>query len=163
MLAVLPRELPTQVIFVNTPQELLGLYSRAMLWNADPARRTPASLHQLYSGASDLAVKRIDAHTLELRASSGWGRIPIERVFGALYDLPRAGSELDFESMHVSVRESNPEGRPTRVQFRFPTPLESAERLWFRWQGRAPIPWRPPAIGQEVSFPGQSLLRSLQP
>jgi hypothetical protein len=162
MLAVLPEELPSQVIFLNTPIELLGLYTWNHLQLRDAQLPRAHSLHQLYTGSSDLTVKRIDANTLELRPGDGWGRIPLERIFGAKYDLPQAGTQVDVQAMQVSVAESNAEGRPSRVQFHFPSALESTERLWFAWQGKAPKPWRPPAIGEEVTFPGRLLFQSLE-
>jgi hypothetical protein len=64
--------------------------------------------------------------------------------------------------MHVSVKESDPQGLPTRVQFRFPTPLESPERLWLVWRGQRPEPWKPPVIGEGVTFEPLSVLRSLE-
>jgi hypothetical protein len=77
--------------------------------------------------------------------------------------MPRAGSELALESMQVLVRDSTPDGRPKRVQFRFPTPLEAPDRLWLAWQGRRPMPWQPPALGESITFPGRFLLSSLEP
>jgi len=162
ILSALPSQLPSQVVFINTPIELLGLYARSQLELRDPELMRAKSLHQLYTGTSELTVRRIDANTLELRPNRGWGRIPLERIFGAAYDLPPAGTELNVRGMRILVAESNAEGRPSRVQFRFPSPLESSDRLWFAWQGKAPKPWHPPAIGQEVTLPGRLLFQSLQ-
>ena len=163
ILAALPATLPTQVILVNTPVELLSMYTWAMLHYAHPNGIPLQSVHQLYSGNSDLLVKRIDPNTLEVRPRNGWGALPVERIFGALYDLPRAGSELDCESIHVSVQENDAEGHPTRVQFRFPTPLESTDRLWLSWRGKKPVPWHPPPLGRELVIPGLNLLSALEP
>jgi hypothetical protein len=135
----------------------------AALMDEEPARSRPESLHQLYTGASRLAARRIDARTLELVADDGWGNIALERTFSSVATMPRAGSELARESMRVLVRGSTPDGRPKRVQFRFTTPLEAPDRLWLTWQGRKPVKWNPPSIGETITFPPLYLFTSLQP
>jgi hypothetical protein len=66
-----------------------------------------------------------------------------------------------FSALTVSVLETDQDGLPTWVRFRFPSALESPERVWLVWRGTRPIPWQPPALGERVTLPGQSLLDSL--
>jgi hypothetical protein len=97
-----------------------------------------------------------------LRASRGWGDRPVERVFCAASDLPRAGTKLKFDPMKISVMDSDVAGHPVRVQFRFPDALEAPGRLWLTWQGTKPVPWQPPAIGQTVALKPLSMFTSLE-
>jgi len=158
---VIPRPLPHQVVLVNSPIELISLYASAKLHR--PGDAELRSLHQLYAGNSVLQLSRPDAYTLELYAPRGYGRDTFERVFCKVTDLPRLGEERALVDMHVSVRESDAAGRPTRVQFRFPTPLEAPERAWFAWQGTRPQRWVPPAIDEAVELGPLSILSSLEP
>ena len=151
---------PEQVVLVNAPIELLSLYATTILGDSfAPPRHT---LHTLYAGHSVVHIERLDPNTLELQTPRGYGRAPIERVFCRLEDLPRVGEERALVGMHVSVKESNPEGLPTRVQFRFPSPLESPDRLWLVWQHQKPVPWKPPAVGERVTLEPLAVMRSLK-
>jgi hypothetical protein len=150
------------VVLVNEPVELLPMYTLDMMSDAQGTPRMK-SLHALYSGASPLSVERSAPDALEIRSERGWGRLPIERIFCAKRELPKAGSERAFSGLRVSVLETDPDGLPTRVRFRFPTVLESPERVWLVWRGTHPTPWQPPALGERVTLPGQSLFESLAP
>jgi hypothetical protein len=156
----LPKAPQRHVIIVNTPVELLTMYSMIIL-RSPPAAHLPESLHQLYSGASGLVAERIDANTLQLTAARGWGRIPFERIFCAAHYMPRPGAGIDLPTMQVSVLEANEHGMPYRVQFRFPNQLEAPERAWYTWQGAGPRPWHPPALGQRITLPALDPLRAL--
>ena len=160
--AAVPVRAPKQVIVVNSPLDVLSLHVSVLLAE-DPLRTRPDSLHQLYTGASQIAARRIDAQTLELVADDGWGKVALERTFSTVASMPQVGSELALESMRVIVLGSTPDGRPKRVLFRFPTPLEAPDRLWLEWQGQKPVPWTPPSIGETVAFPRLNLLTSLEP
>ena len=162
IVAALPLRAPKQVILVNSPLDILSLHA-LMLLGEDPARTRPESLHQLYAGAARLAVRRIDAQTLELSADDGWGYQTLERTFSTASSMPRTGSELTLQAMQVLVRESTPDGRPKRVQFRFPTPLEAPDRMWLTWQGHKPVTWKPPPIGATSTLSPRYLLMSLEP
>jgi hypothetical protein len=155
-----PTPAPGQVVILNTPIELVSMIAWELLLQRDPRRATPTSLQQLYAGAANLQLQRIDERTLELRPEGGWGRRPIERLFTSLEAMPRVGSTQRIDGMQVTVRESEPDGRPRAVQFRFPDALEASERLWLEWRGTELHPWTPPAIGQTVALEPLSMLRS---
>jgi hypothetical protein len=152
---------PSQVVMLNTPIELISLYAWSLALE-NPGRGAPGSMHQLYSGSSPLEVTRIDATTLEVHAPKGWGEGTIERVFCALSDLPRTGTKLKLEAFAVSVVDSDSAGHPVRAQFKFLDALESPGRLWLVWQGKKPVPWQPPAVGQTVSLAPLSIFTSLE-
>ena len=157
----LPQHAPPQVILVNAPVELLTLYA-PFIAREQADRTPPTQLQQLYAGASTLTAKRVDERTLELDAANGWAAVPVETIFGRVEDMPRGGEVLALKGLEVRVQDSTADGRPKRVHFRFPTPLEDSERLFLSWQGRNPVAWQPPSIGS--SEPLQQLgLHSLEP
>lgn len=150
-----------QVLLLNSPSEIIGNYAFSSLMLPEHADRKPNSLHTLYAGASDLEVTRVSANALEVRAQAGWGRLVMERIFCAKEDLPRAGAVRRVRDIDVEVLETTSDGRPNRVRFTFPTPLESPERAWLSWQGTAPVAWTPPPIGERIHIAGQNLLAAL--
>jgi hypothetical protein len=161
-IAAIVREHPaSQVVIVNLPIELLTLYATTILRD-DPAGPQPSSIHQLYAGESPLAVTRIDAQTLEVRAVTGWGTKTIERVFCAEPDLPPSGRKLAFDAIAIGVMENDSAGHPTRVQFKFKDAVDAPGRLWLRWRGQRPAVWTPPAVGRTDTFDSLSLFKSTE-
>jgi len=132
------------VVVVNLPMELLSAYAPAMLLRAGEPR--PASLHQLYAGASELTVERIDDRTLDVTARTGWGRIPFERLFASERHL-RSVESAAAAGLHARVVERLADGRPLRVRFAFADRLEAAGRHWLIWSRAGPVAWKPPANG----------------
>jgi hypothetical protein len=159
--SALPREPARQVVLVNTPVELLTLYAWQQLLNHSDSK-LPDTFAQLYAGGSRLKVRRIDGRTLELLPENGWGRVPIERIFANVADLPGAGSQLQVSNMEVSVTEATSDGRPARVLFRFPKVLEDPSLAFLAWHQSQPVPWQPPAVGQQLTLEPLSI-RNLMP
>jgi hypothetical protein len=143
------------VVVVNLPMELLSAYAPAIRLRAGAPQ--PASLHQLYAGASELTVERVDDRTLDVIAWTGWGRIPFERLFASERHL-RSVETAAAAGLHARVVERLADGRPLRVRFEFPDRLEASGRQWLIWGGAGPVAWKPPASGaQEPLQPLQAL------
>lgn len=149
------------VVLINAPVELLTNYTLSLRSLHSSSEPPPETLHQLYAGGSELWLERPDARTLELTASDGWARVPFERIFGVVAELPQPDDERVLHNLTVRVLESGHDGRPTRVRFTFPTPLESHERSWLRWQGTAPVAFEPPPVGGRLRIAAQSSLAAL--
>jgi len=160
--SALPQEPPRSVVLINAPVELLTLYAWQRLLN-EPEKKRPETLAQLYAGGSQLHVRRIDERTLELRPEHGWGSVPIERVFANIPDMPQAGTRLRLTGMEIGVEEATSDGRPARVQFRFPMPLEDPSLLFLAWHEAAPVPWQPPKLGEEQTLEPLSVRNLIQP
>jgi hypothetical protein len=158
--AAVPLRGSKQVIVVSSPLDVLSVHVFTLL-ASDPARTPPESLHQLYTGASRLVARRIDARTLELIADDGWGNFTMERTLSTVPNMPQAGSVLPLHGMQVLVVGSTTDGRPQRVQFRFPTLLEAPDRSWLAWHGQKPVTWKPPAIGETIAFPARYMFNAL--
>jgi hypothetical protein len=151
------------VVIVQSPVEMLSNQVLAITSVRARAHAAPHSLHQLYSGASQLWVERIDARTLEIEVERGWGHVVMERVFCAAEDMPVADSERSLGAFTARVLQSNADGMPRRVRFVFPTPLESPQRQWLSWEQNRVVPWIPPRQGQRVSLTPLSFFRALRP
>jgi hypothetical protein len=149
------------VILVQAPVELLNHYALLATGVRSYTGPVPRSLHPLYAGASALWAERVDAFTLDLEVARGWGYVPMERIFGAPEDAPRAGSERSVASFRARVLESTGEGMPRRVRFTFRSPLEAQEHQWLTWQGSEVVTWTPPAIGQRVELAPLSFFEAL--
>lgn len=147
-----------EVVLVDSPAETIAYYANHTL-RARGA--VPRSLHQLYAGRSDLVFERIDERTLDVHAALGWGSTPYETFFASRSDLPRVGSLRRAGEMQIRILEANSDGRPTRVRFEFPDALESPHRVWLTWDGRGPVPWTPPQLGQRAFVAGQSVMSAL--
>jgi hypothetical protein len=150
-----------EVVVLNTPIELVTLYAHELLGQRDSQHSTISSLHQLYAGAAEVEVARIDETTLELRVAGGWARRPIEGVFASVDAMPPAGITQQIGPLAITVRETEPDGRPRTVQFRFADALEAPQRLWLEWRGTALQPWKPPPVGATRSLERLTMLRSL--
>jgi hypothetical protein len=148
---------------MNAPVELLHGQVLAVL--ALPGQRVPRpdELHLLYTGESALIVTRPDARTLEMTASQGWGRVPVERIFSALAELPRRGEERTATGMTARVLASTSDGRPARVRFTFSSALEDPARRFLYWRSRNAHPWKPIAIGDQTVIDSRGVLQGLPP
>jgi hypothetical protein len=155
--SAVPAPAPKHVVLLYSPVEMLIQFA-CMRTDEDPERKRLETWAELFAGSDALQVRRVDERTLELRPERGWGYGPGERLYSPIADMPRAGTQLHVADMDVTVDESSRDGRPLRVSFRFPTPLEDSERLFLVWQGKHPVPWQPPAVGQSQSFPALSLM-----
>lgn len=145
------------VVLVHSPLEILTLYAPMIRRRAGGADL--ASLHQLYAGSADLSVTRVDARTLELRATPGYCNLGIECIFRAknatVEHEPRR-----FGPFVRTVSEAR-DGRPVAVRFVFDEPLESPCHFWLKWDGSKPVPWLPPEVGASVQLPRLAPVRAL--
>jgi hypothetical protein len=149
------------VVLIDSPAEVLGYYAYHTLRAPSQTRLPPRSLHQLYAGRSDLWFERIDARTLDVHAALGWGSTPYESFFSSNAELPKLGTTRHVGEMKISVLALEEHGRPTHVRFEFPDRLEAEHRVWLTWEGREPVAWTPPLLGQRKHIAGQSLTSAL--
>jgi hypothetical protein len=157
--AALPAQPGQDVVIVNLPFELLTLY--ASILQRQAAGPEPATLRLLYSGSSALSVERLDAHTLEMRVTRGFGRTPFEAIFTRSQGFPRPGQSVRLGGMTATVVDSNPDGKPTRVRYAFAETLESPRHAWLAWEGDRPVGWTPPAVGETRQLSGVSALEAM--
>jgi hypothetical protein len=148
------------VIIVNVPVEIVTLHVHSL--REQSGTPEPESIHQLYAGASALAIERVDARTLDMRATLGWARMPFEHVFAASSSIPRLGASVVVSGLRAEVMEVGPTGMPLRVRFHFIEALESSRYSWLAWQGDHPAPWKPPSVGEHLDLPALSMVTALK-
>jgi hypothetical protein len=149
-------------ILLNTPFELLPMYAAMFYRTSHRDQHTqPGALRILYAGQAELSARRSDERTLELEVAPGWGAHESERVWADRRHMPVRGERRVVGDLEVLVLDTNAEGLPSRVQFRFDSPLDAPTRHWFVWQGADAVPWQLPQVGQRVSLPVASVWRTL--
>ncbi len=151
------------VILLQTPVELLSWYALLALTMQARADQAPRSIHQLYAGKSELWAERIDARTLDIEATRGWGRTAIERVFCPPEDMPKPGSEVRLGAFRARVLESTEDGMPKRVRFLFSSALESPERQWLFWDKNRPVAFTLPRVGERLRLAPVTFFSGLRP
>lgn len=148
------------VVVLHAPLELLSNYAHFNI-DHDRPTETPRSMHFLYTGGSPLWVTRVDERTLEVEAERGWGAVPIERIFCQPEDMPRLGSRVKLAPFEAQVVAATADGRPRRVRFVFPTPLDAPERQWLTWEGNRVVPFTLPKQSQRVQLTPLPFLQTL--
>jgi hypothetical protein len=114
---------------------------------------TPRGTRILATGFAPTTVTRTDAQTLRVSPEGGFLARELHRLMRSPARRFRPGDVVALSDMRATVTDVTPDGRPSTVEFRFATPLESAGRRWMRGVGMGLVPWRPPAVGETVVVP----------
>ena len=121
---------------------------------------TPRPRQQLWlsTGASDLVVSRLDAHTLVLRPEGGFLSSSMQRMLRGPTPPFELGQRVQLDGAHVRVTAVTDDGRPLEVAVRFERELEDPSLVWMRWQRRGYEPFRLPSAGESVRLPKAAIL-----
>ena len=140
-----------QAVLINAPSHLPVHFLRAMRRFRGEA---PPTVDLLYSGGSPFTLRRPDARSLELEVAQGFFATTIERVDRdpTQHPLP-AHAMVDLPRLRVEILEAI-DGRPTRVRYLFPAPLEARPLLV--WRARVPERLIPPPVGAQIDVPALS-------
>jgi hypothetical protein len=139
-------------IVLNAPSSLVGAFQNLMRTREGMAPLPFVDI--LYAGAQPVHVRRPAAGVLELEVERGYLAVPIERIFRNPARAPfRKGDQVSLSRMRVTIAEVDANAAPTRVRFEFPQNLEQLPIDWFVWEGKQPIPWKPPPLGGELKLP----------
>ena len=63
--------------------------------------------------------------------------------------------------MQIQIADSLPDGRPSRVRFRFAAPLEAAQLDFRVYRGGELVPFLPGPIGRRVTLPPEDFAQVL--
>ncbi len=118
---------------------------------------TPRIFSWLGIGIRPLAVRRLDAVTLELRTVGAIFGGPLEMLATDPDRRFALGERIVLPDVTVTVRSTTPEGRPDAVTFTFPDDVDAASRGFVAWQGTRYVRWTPPAIGASTELAAQPL------
>lgn len=146
-----PELVKQDLIMLNAPHGMYPLY-------LDFARRDEGlararCTHLLSSALCRFDVSRSDLFTLELTIPDGL----LDDAFSTLYRNPArqplaAGTRIELPRFAITVQESR-DGRPTRVAYRFPVPLEDPSLCLVQWHEGEFVPFAPPALGTHRHIP----------
>lgn len=154
------------VIVVSTACPLALAYAPA--YKAYHHEPLPRTLRALAPGCTSIDVQRTDDKTLVIQ-SQGPDIFSCDNVglihpaygfreFNLILAAPQCkkGDRYDLGDITVEVLEADAANLPSRVAFRFDTPLDSPgyHWLWFDWRTFSYRPFQMPAIGQSVRLPG---------
>jgi hypothetical protein len=147
--------LPDQVgqqdlIIVNPPSPLHVIhlpFMRAL--NDQPV---PRHLRALVPGLSPVNVHRTDDHTLVITPDTPILTWVFIRLFRNEKYPFHAGDQLALTGMTVDVLDTTPDGRPTKVAFRFGVPLEDPSLWWVAFSNGRFEPFEPPEVGESVTL-----------
>ena len=134
------------VVLLNPPFEAYGGYLQ--LKRAAEGRPRPRTLRLLATGSTALAVRRSDAHTLEIAALDGFLALPVDRMLRSRSRPLPVGQRIQFSDSAVEVREVLADGRPARIRVRFARPLEDPSLRFLYWREAEAEPFPLPAVGE---------------
>jgi hypothetical protein len=131
------------VVLLNAPLDALeSCLPLVAMARGEPV---PAHMYMLYAGADPVTVARTARDVLEERVDGGW----FSRFMDRLYrNSPlRLGDTTHLAAMSAQVLSLTPEGRPSAVQFTFPTDVDDPSLVFLSWGPRGFERVTPPAPG----------------
>lgn len=141
------------LVVLNAPFTILVSYLQiARAWRKTPR---PAHLYWLSTAGSLTHVTRVSADELLVEQELGFLLRPEDTHYRADLDGLRVGSRIARAGMQIEIAASLPDGRPSRVRFRFAEPLESARYDFRVYRHGVLEPWAPGPIGSRLSLPAQ--------
>ena len=162
------RLLPNQdLVIVNTPNPASFAYDP--FWAVHHGKGLPAGVRVLAPGYGPLEISRTAARRLVIRSISGslldcqpGHRLHPVFFYRHLSDVRgtgrplKAGTRITLPRMVVDVLAVDERGSPTEVAFEFEMDLEAhtLRWLWWDWESRHFVVFRPPPVGHGVCLPG---------
>jgi hypothetical protein len=147
------------VVVLNAPLDIFATYVQAE--RAFERRPRSGHFYPLSSAATELRVTRSGPAELTLEREHGFLYTPLEQHYrNAVTSLP-TGSRVELARMVAEVSATTADGRPARVRFRFPVPLESSSLLFLYWKDDRYLPFEPPGLGSSVTLPAEDIGRIL--
>lgn len=110
----------------------------------------PRLTRVLVTTAAKVAVTRLDSQTLRVVPEGGYFASPMHSMYNDPARPLRKGDVVAGSDMTATVVEVNADGRPSAVEFRFASALESPEWLWMCGEGLRVVDWRLPRVGETV-------------
>ena len=147
------------VVVLNAPMNIFVSYLQiARAWRNEPR---PGHLYWLSTASSDTHVTRTATDELTIEQSSGFLFRPEDTHYRA--DLRSLGSSAVIErpGMQIQIADTMPDGRPSRVRFRFASPLEAAQYDFRVFRRGELVPFLPGPLGQRTTLPAEDFAQVL--
>ena len=136
------------LVIINAPSPVHGGY--VIFRQFLEGHVVPRHVRVLAPAIPAVAIRRVDAHTLEIRPDRGYIDWVLDRVFRCERRPMSIGQEVKLTGMTATVTALTSDNRPGVATFRFDVPLESDSLAWLCFRGRGFEPFVPPQIGSEV-------------
>ena len=137
------------LIVINPPIAWLAGYCQLYFDHEEfPA---PRAVRALSSGIDGVSLRRTSDRTIEVSPRKGYITFPDSILRNEQFPL-KVGDQVRLARMTATVL-SVEDNRPKTVEFRFQTPLEDESLRWIQFRNGHYVPWTPPPVGQDVTFP----------
>jgi hypothetical protein len=146
-----PKLVDRTTILVNAPLQPMVYYS--LYARAADGRPRPDRTRLLATGSTELAIARLDRHTVRLSSDRGLLSRDVDMMMRAPDRDLLPGTTVAVDGMQVFVDEVTADGRPAVVRFRFDQDLDDPRLLWLQWGSDGFAPFALPAVGQVVTLP----------
>jgi hypothetical protein len=147
------------VVVLNAPVDVMVSYVQVAREARGAAR--PAHLHWLATASSQIAIERIDEHTLRVQPERGFLYSAPERHYRADAAELAPGVTRTLSEMTVRIVASTHDRRPGAAEFRFREPLDSARLRFVQFSDGQFVPAALPSRGRRVSYPREDLFAIL--
>jgi hypothetical protein len=117
----------------------------------------------LGTGASAMAITRVDERTLLVRPDRGFLSSPVDTMLRSARRPMALGAAIDLSDVTIEITEMTSDGRPAEVRFRFRLPLEDPSLMWRRWGVRGYVPFDLPRIGETTRLDAVDLASLFTP
>jgi hypothetical protein len=144
------------VVLVNPPFEPIAWYMSFERDALDQPR--PKHLRVLATGASAVAVTRLDERTLRVVPEKGFLSSAADNMLRSPRRPLPLGVVAEFDDVTIEVSRKTPDDRPAEVLFHFNAPLEDPGFTWLQWGQREYVAFTPPSLGQTVTLPPVDLI-----
>lgn len=143
-----PQHGAKNVIVANIPVDLMLAYLPMML--EAQGIEQPPTVFLLTAGFDELEIFRKDEKTLDAIIPGGLLKTPWARSFRDDTHPFQKGETIDVKNVRVEIVSVTGDGRPDRVRFSFPEPLEDVPAVWITWSEKGFVPLDLPEVGTGV-------------
>lgn len=112
----------------------------------------PQAVRALASGIDGVTVRRTSDRIIEVTPHKGFVKFPDSILRNEQHPL-KVGEQVHLARMTATVLTVE-DARPKIVMFSFQTPLEDESLRWIQFRDGMYIPWKPIAVGEEITLPG---------
>jgi hypothetical protein len=150
--ASVPVDPSRTVIIATTPSDALAAYIPITRLSRNQPR--PPHLYWLTTATTAVTFERVDERTLRITPSEGFLRHGVDQMTrSARARRFTIGERVPLSGLVIEIETVTPDGRPNSVLARFSVPLEDPSLMWLRFEGKAYVAYRPPAIGSRETLP----------
>jgi hypothetical protein len=159
--ASVPTDPNRTVIIATTPSDALAGYIPFSRQSRHQAR--PPHLYWLTTATTAVTFERLDERTLRVTPSDGFLRHEVDQMTRSVQQRPFVvGERISLTGLEIEIEHVTPDGRPSSVLAHFATSADDPSLTWLRWEGKAYVPYDPPAVGARETLPAVDFSKLLE-